>query len=71
MRSREISDRKRFYLYMAYVWSWAFLMTFIAYIFDASDDVPEYLKPQLGGPRCYLKGMLSYRLCHIGNLKNN
>lgn len=57
MRSREISDRKRFYLYVVYVYGWASFMTIIAYILDSSESVPDDFKPSLGTETCYLNGM--------------
>ncbi|XP_055298676.1 G-protein coupled receptor Mth2-like [Sitodiplosis mosellana] len=55
MGSRAISDKKRFYLYMLYVWGWSSLISIIAYVLDSIESVPKDFKPGFGTEICYLR----------------
>lgn len=65
MKSREISDKKRFYLYVLYVYGWSSIMTLIAFILDSKENIPNDFRPGFGEDFCYLKSMqfINMKIC--------
>lgn len=57
MGFRNISDKKRFHLYLAYVWGWACFITILACVLDNVNGVADDFSPGFTKHTCYLKRM--------------
>lgn len=49
------SEKKRFLLYMIYAWGLSFFLTFIAFLLDTTESIPDSLQPGIGVGTCFLK----------------